>query len=89
MGWGPFMRLALATGARRGELLALRWTDIDFERATLTIRGALTQTKGGVAEKGTKTDRVRGVALEVAASMRSDASARCKRRIVSLRGPRS
>jgi integrase len=23
--WGPFMRLALACGARRGELLALRW----------------------------------------------------------------
>ena len=30
--------MALETGARRGELLALRWNDIDFERLTLRIR---------------------------------------------------
>jgi integrase len=61
--WGPFMRLALATGARRGELLAIRWTDVDLETTTLTIRAALSQTRAGVSEKGTKTDRVRVVAL--------------------------
>jgi integrase len=61
--WGPFMRLALACGARRGELLALRWNDVDFEAATITIRGALSQTRAGIFEKATKTDRVRTVAL--------------------------
>jgi integrase len=33
--------LALATGARQGELLALRWADIDFDAATLSIRASL------------------------------------------------
>src|SRR5215470_15693564 len=35
--------LALATGARRGELLNLRWSDVDLKRGTLTFH----QTKNG------------------------------------------
>ncbi len=65
--WGPFMRLALATGARRGELLALRWRDVDLVAGTVTIRASLSDAKSGVVEKGTKTDRVRVVALAVTA----------------------
>jgi integrase len=61
--WGSFLRIALGCGARRGELLALRWTDVDMEGCTLTIRGSLSQTRAGVTEKATKTDRVRIVAL--------------------------
>ncbi len=41
----------------------MRWTDVDTENATLTIRGSLSETRAGVAEKATKTDRVRIVAL--------------------------
>ena len=37
--------LALYTGARRGELLALRWEDIDFESHTVTINKSLAKTK--------------------------------------------
>lgn len=61
--WGPFMRLALACGARRGELLALRWSDVDFEAATITIRASISQTREKFFEKPTKTDRIRRVAL--------------------------
>lgn len=32
-----FFRLLAYTGARRGEVLALRWSDLDFEKATLSI----------------------------------------------------
>ena len=39
----PVVFLALATGARKGELLALKWSDIDFARARLTFR----DTKNG------------------------------------------
>ena len=34
------LRLALVTGMRKGALLALRWTDCDFERGIITLRGA-------------------------------------------------
>lgn len=35
-----FVTLALLTGARRGNVLAMRWADIDFDRAVWRIRGA-------------------------------------------------
>jgi integrase len=32
------IKLAVSTGLRRGELLALQWSDVDFERCTLLVR---------------------------------------------------
>jgi integrase len=37
--------LALTTGLRKGELLALQWDDVDFEEKTLTINYSLQYTK--------------------------------------------
>lgn len=51
--------LAVATGLRRGELLALRWQDIDLESAQLTVARSLEQTKGNLNFKAPKTDRSR------------------------------
>lgn len=39
--WKTFFRLMIYTGARRGEALALEWTDIDFKNKTLTINKSL------------------------------------------------
>lgn len=61
--WVPFVTLALTLGARRGELLALRWSNIDAENATVTIASSLSQTRDGVSLKGTKTDRTRTIPL--------------------------
>jgi integrase len=47
--------LALATGCRQGELLALTWEDIDLVKATLTVRRSLAQTDGGFEVKEPKT----------------------------------
>ncbi|MHB8804604.1 MAG: tyrosine-type recombinase/integrase [Coriobacteriia bacterium] len=47
--------LAVLTGLRRGELLGLRWKDIDFERASLTVRRSLQQTSDGLYFKEPKT----------------------------------
>ena len=37
--------LAAATGMRRGEVLGLRWSDIDFERRVLAVRQSLEETR--------------------------------------------
>lgn len=39
--YGIFIRLVLATGIRMGELLGLRWEDIDFNKRMLSIRRTL------------------------------------------------
>jgi integrase len=50
-----FLEIYAGTGARRGEVLALRWADLQGGRAT--IARSLTQTKKGLEFKGTKTER--------------------------------
>lgn len=53
-----------ATGARRSELVALRWSDIDIRRASMTIRHGVVLGPDGLVEKGTKTHAVRNVSLD-------------------------
>jgi integrase len=45
----------LATGMRRGELLALRISDVDLDAATLRIERSLKETKEGLRFKDPKT----------------------------------
>jgi integrase len=53
----PHIVTALYTGARRGELLALRWRDFDAKAKTLAVREALELTKGhNVSFKSPKTE---------------------------------
>lgn len=61
--WEGYVTLALAVGARRSELLALDWGDVDFERGTVTISKALCQIGGRIFTKGTKTGASRIVPL--------------------------
>jgi integrase len=62
--FGVFLRLAFATGARRGELCALRWSDLDTETGTLRIARSIAAVAGGWVEKTTKTDKERTVTLD-------------------------
>ena len=59
-----YLRLAAVTGARRGQMVALRWGDIDLDESTVTFTRALAKVKGGTAEKGTKADVDYVVALD-------------------------
>ena len=55
--------LAALTGARRGELCALRWTDVDLEAGTIRIARAIVDLPGRVEETSTKTHQERTLAL--------------------------
>lgn len=48
---GPLIAVALATGMRQGELLALRWSDVDLEGRVVHVRRTLTWRAGGVADE--------------------------------------
>ena len=47
--------LDLATGLRRGELLGLKWTDVDFQHGILKIQRAISRQNGKVVEAPLKT----------------------------------
>jgi integrase len=59
----PFIVLAAATGCRRGELLALEWTDLDLATGLLSISKSMEQTRGGLRAKGTKSEEPRSLGV--------------------------
>ena len=59
-----FVMLAASSGARRGELIALRWKDIDLDRGTLSIERGLVLVDGQLIEQGTKTHQSRRITLD-------------------------
>ena len=78
---GMFVLVAAVTGCRRGELAALRWSDIDGD--TITIRASVYAAGAEHGIKSTKTGRVRkivaGEALLVAlAEYRAKCEARAR-----------
>jgi integrase len=56
--------LAAYTGARRGELLNLRWRDVDFDSAEIRITGSVAFIAGERIEGTTKSGRSRTVSLD-------------------------
>jgi integrase len=59
-----FIFVALATGMRRGELVALRWDDLDLEHALARVRRGVVVVGGELVEKDTKTHQARAVDLD-------------------------
>ena len=55
----PLIVLAAATGCRRGELLALEWTDLDEATGEINVSKSLEQTKAGLRIKTTKSEETR------------------------------
>lgn len=51
--------LAVTTGMRRGEILALTWADIDFKAGNLVVTKSLEQTRAGLTIKAPKTAKGR------------------------------
>ena len=55
--------LAALCGLRRGEICALRWRNVDFDAAQISIVESLEQTKAGLRFKSPKSGKGRTVAL--------------------------
>ena len=55
---------AAATGARRGELVALRWRHVNLDAKTVLIESSAFEERGYRVEKATKTRSVREVTLD-------------------------
>jgi integrase len=80
--WGLLLWLMMVTGLRRGEVSALRWRHVDWDRACLLVQYANAQPRTGIREKKTKTGQQRRVALDsqtmsLIAAHRDRAVARC------------
>lgn len=66
--WNPelacFIVVAASCGARRGEMVALRWRNVDLERGTLSVERGIVTVKGELIEQSTKTHQSRRVTLD-------------------------
>ena len=59
------LRIIAATGVRRGEACALRWSDIDWKNGTVTIDESVVASQGGATVKSPKTRAsIRVVAID-------------------------
>jgi integrase len=82
-----YVRLAATTGARRSQLCALRWSDVDLDGGTITFARAMIHGGAdvGVVERQTKTGLVWKVAVSEATGRRlSTYRALCERRAASV-----
>ncbi|TDD29993.1 GntR family transcriptional regulator [Kribbella turkmenica] len=62
--WGTFVWLAMVTGARRGELCALRWSKFDLDQGTIVIDTSVAQNSSKKWLKDTKTHQQRRLTLD-------------------------
>jgi integrase len=74
----------IGTGARRGEALALRWSDVDLDGATVRIERSLEQTTAGLRIKSPKTKhgrRLVAIGPSVVAELRAHRTRQLDRRL--------
>jgi integrase len=64
--FGLYVWLAMVTGARRGELLALRWHHLDLNAAILTVRRNYVRANGEGHDKDTKSHQMRRLSIDAA-----------------------
>jgi integrase len=84
--WGLLLWLTMITGSRRGELCALDWAGVDFDRAVLWVPFSIAQTKAGLKKKPTKTNKGRRVALDPhTLELLAEHRERCEERCAQLR----
>ena len=66
----PYIVTAILTGMRKGELRALKWSDVDTERGIISVRQSYTDTDGTTAPKTDDSARDILILSPVAAALR-------------------
>lgn len=82
----PLWLLALKTGLRRGELLGVRWQDLDLDRGTLTVQQTIGVLAGAPHVKLPKTDagrRVVRLSADVVAALKEHRKAQVERQLAA------
>lgn len=64
--FATYLWILAATGCRRGEACALRWSDVEVDKGELRIRRSIAHVDGDIYEKSTKTHQSRRLALDPA-----------------------
>jgi integrase len=62
--FSTYLWVLAATGCRRGEACAVRWTDVDFDAREIHVRRSIAMHDGRPVEKDTKTHQSRRVAID-------------------------
>ena len=62
--WGTYVWLSAVTGARRGEVVALQWEDVDLDGAVVVLDENYVRGPDGMILKDTKTHQGRRVSLD-------------------------
>lgn len=62
--WGMLVWLAMTTGARRGELCAVRWNWLDLDDSVIRFETSIAQDGSETWEKDTKTHQHRRITLD-------------------------
>lgn len=68
---GPLIHIAIGTGLRQGELLALRWQDVNFQEKSIQVQNTLTRLNGQFVLSPPKTDKSRRKVFLDDSSMRA------------------
>ncbi len=85
--WHPLFLFALATGMRRGELLALRRENVDVARGVVIVAESLAETNGAVYRKAT-TEHIREIPLSALAAQALDLADRVRALVLTFVVPR-
>ncbi len=75
---------AVTTGMRQGELLALRWSDVDLEGRAVRVRATLVETKSGfefAEPKSARSRRQISLTLVAATALRRHRAAQIEERL--------
>jgi integrase len=62
--WGHYVWLSAVTGARRGEVVALQWDDIDLQAGIVRLDENYVRTSDGMLLKDTKSHQMRRVSID-------------------------